>query len=105
MSHRPGPARLLSAALILSLLSAAQAASAADIGLRVRFGLNDEKPTKWDGTVEVAPGRVVHIGGWRFGKGDEVDGVQGWKAQTRPGSRGWAHWAVSSSSGVRLPRP
>ncbi|MBO9689623.1 MAG: carbonic anhydrase family protein [Mitsuaria chitosanitabida] len=30
MSHRPGPARLLSAALILSLLSAAQAASAAD---------------------------------------------------------------------------
>jgi hypothetical protein len=31
-------------------------ASAEDVGLRLRFGLNDKEPTTWDGTVTVAPG-------------------------------------------------
>lgn len=69
---------------IALILAASGIVSAADYGLKIRFGLNDNKPTKWDGTVEVASGRVTHIGGWRFAKGDEVDGTTGWKASTRP---------------------
>src|SRR5690349_20646357 len=57
-------------------------ASAADIGVRIRFGLNDEKPTKWDGTIDIAEGEIKHISGWRFAKGDSIDGVTGWTAST-----------------------
>lgn len=59
-------------------------AQADDLGVRVRFGLNDEKPSKWDGTVEVSEGRVTHITGWRFTAQDTIDGTRGWKTQTRP---------------------
>lgn len=66
----------------------ASASAAAEIGLRIRLGLNDEQPTQWDGTVEVSSGKVVHIGGWRFAKGDEIDGTRGWKCSTRPMAQG-----------------
>jgi hypothetical protein len=60
------------------------AALADDIGIRVRFGLNDKEATVWNGTVAVAPGRVALIGGWRFAQDDKVNGVSGWTARTRP---------------------
>src|SRR5262245_24096848 len=63
---------------------ATTSALADDVGIRVRFGLNDEKSTKWDGTVETSAGRVMHLSGWRFGKGDTIDGVKGWTTSTRP---------------------
>ncbi|MGC3971269.1 MAG: hypothetical protein QM775_29185 [Pirellulales bacterium] len=59
-------------------------AAAADFGVQIRFGLTDEKSTAWDGTITPSVGRVTHIGGWRFGKGDAVAGTTGWKATTRP---------------------
>lgn len=58
--------------------------SAADLGFRIRFGLNDEKSNDWSGTIATSTGRVSHISGWRFGRGDSIDGVAGWKTQTRP---------------------
>lgn len=59
-------------------------ASAADVGVRIRFGLTDRSPTKWDGTLSVAPGQVERIDGWRFQATDEVQGTKGWQASTRP---------------------
>lgn len=74
--------------LRLSLLCAAFAAAfdlaAAEVGLRIRFGLNDKSNTTWDGTVTVSSGRVARISGWRFEQQDKADGVKGWKAATRP---------------------
>jgi hypothetical protein len=57
---------------------------AADIGVRIRFGLIDSGNTTWDGTVSVSPGTVERIDGWRFEQGDQVVGTSGWKASTRP---------------------
>jgi hypothetical protein len=59
-------------------------AHAAEVGLRIRFGLTDDSNTKWDGSVSVAPGKVAGISGWRFQDGDAVVGDSGWKASTRP---------------------
>src|SRR5688572_6517104 len=77
----PCPTRLRLAALLAVF---ALSASAADIGVRIRFGLTDTANTKWAGTVAVAPGQVVSIDGWRFQQLDKVDGITGWKADTRP---------------------
>jgi hypothetical protein len=70
-------------ALAFGLVALSTVSLADDAGIRLRFGLNDRQPTKWDGTVAVAPGRVALIGGWRFADGDAVDGAQGWRATTR----------------------
>jgi hypothetical protein len=65
-------------------LAATPAAPAADVGVRIRFGLTDPQPTNWDSTVAVKPGRVVLISGWRFEQGDHATGTEGWSASTRP---------------------
>jgi hypothetical protein len=58
---------LLSAGCALSLVAIFCSWSmAADAGVRIRFGLEDNEPKTWDGTVSVAPGRVVVVIGWRF---------------------------------------
>jgi len=66
----------------LSLLGAT--ANADDIGIRLRFGLNDKTPTNWDGSVTVSPGQVAGISGWRFTIADSTDGTNSWSAATRP---------------------
>src|SRR5271163_1721620 len=68
----------------LLVILAAHAAMADDIGLRLRFGLNDKEATDWSGTVAVSPGKVALIGGWRFAQTDKADGVAGWSCRTRP---------------------
>ena len=77
----PRPIRFHLAALAAVF---ALSASAADVGVRIRFGLTDTSNGKWDGTVTVAPGQVLSIDGWRFQQLDKVDGTSGWKADTRP---------------------
>src|SRR5262245_39313203 len=57
---------------------------AADVGVRVRFGLTDTEPEKWDGTVNVKPGKVALVSGWRFEQTDQANGTEGWVASTRP---------------------
>jgi hypothetical protein len=60
------------------------AALADDIGIKLRFGLEDKEATDWSGTVSVSPGQVTLIGGWRFTAQDKVDGTTGWSCRTRP---------------------
>jgi len=62
-------------ALLLGLSLLAAAANADDVGVRLRFGLNDKTPTNWDGSVMVSPGRVTSISGWRFTSADSTDGT------------------------------
>src|SRR5580765_1791387 len=57
---------------------------ASDVGVRIRFGLTDSEPKKWDATISVTPGKLERIDGWRFQDGDQVQGTTGWKASTRP---------------------
>src|SRR5262245_9651504 len=59
-------------------------ASAAEVGVRLRFGLTDSEPKTWDGSVNVKPGKVSLISGWRFEQTDHATGVEGWVASTRP---------------------
>src|SRR6516165_12477262 len=59
-------------------------ALASDVGVRIRFGLTDKEPKKWDGTISVVPGKIERVDGWRFEDGDQVQGTTGWKASTRP---------------------
>src|SRR5689334_8603220 len=59
-------------------------AFASDVGVRIRFGLTDKEPNKWDATISLAPGKIERIDGWRFQDVDEIDGTTGWKASTRP---------------------
>src|SRR5688572_21135097 len=71
--------------LVAMLLGAALASgvTAADVGVHIRFGLNDKEPTVWNGTVSVRPGNVALLSGWRFQQGDRADGAS-WTASTRP---------------------
>ncbi len=62
-------------ALLLGLSLLAAAANADDVGVRLRFGLNDKTPINWDGSVTVSPGRVTAISGWRFASADSTDGT------------------------------
>jgi hypothetical protein len=51
--------------------------------VRVLFGLTDEAPSQWDGTISVDSGAVKAIQGWRFGAEDSTDYSHSWKAATR----------------------
>src|SRR5438552_12577730 len=74
----------LPAAILLSILSfAAQPTAAAEVGVRVRFGLTDKEPETWNGSVSVKPGKVAALSGWRFEQTDHANGTEGWVASTR----------------------
>jgi hypothetical protein len=64
-------------------LAVTHPAVAADVGVRIRFGLTDAEPTNWNSTIAVQPGRVTLISGWRFEQGDRASGTEGWTASTR----------------------
>jgi len=70
--------------LTLSAITLAWSVLAADISVRIRFGLTDKEPTKWDGTISAVPGQIERIDGWRFQDGDQVHGTTGWKVSSRP---------------------
>jgi hypothetical protein len=69
--------------LLFSAAMLAWPVLAADVGVRIRFGLTDNAPTKWDGSISVSPGKIERIDGWRFQDADAVEGTSGWKASTR----------------------
>ncbi|MEO7297231.1 MAG: hypothetical protein ABI042_01495, partial [Verrucomicrobiota bacterium] len=75
---------MLRSILFLLAVTFAWPIFASDVGVRVRFGLTDTSPEKWDGTISVSPGKVERVDGWRFENADEVQGTTGWKASTRP---------------------
>ncbi len=73
--------RFLGFALLTSLASTT---FAADLGVRIRFGLTDAGNKVWDGNVSVSPGTVERLEGWRFQESDAVLSPTSWKASTRP---------------------
>lgn len=76
---------LSSALLSIAFLAVvATTAFTDEVGVRLRFGLTDKEPQTWDGTVNVKPGKVSVISGWRFEQSDHANGTEGWIASTRP---------------------
>ncbi|HUR57330.1 MAG TPA: hypothetical protein VM029_06450, partial [Opitutaceae bacterium] len=69
-------------AVCCSLLAASS--FAADIGVRIRFGLTDTGNTDWSGKVSVSPGTIERVDGWRFEEADRVIDKASWQASTRP---------------------
>jgi hypothetical protein len=53
------------------------------VSVRVLLGLGDTSPTPWDGKVRLDRGEVLAVDGYRFRKGDDVNGRDGWKARSR----------------------
>src|SRR5215831_10073470 len=71
------------------LLSQAGGGSAIDVDntirtVRVRFGVNDKDPAKWDGTAAVTGGTILRIRNWHPRAGDIVEN-NSWSLATRRG--------------------
>ena len=52
--------------------------------LRVRFGINDKAPSKWDGSATVTGGTILRIRNWHPRPKEVVDNT-GWTLSTRKG--------------------
>ncbi|HVJ66912.1 MAG TPA: hypothetical protein VM510_02950, partial [Caulifigura sp.] len=50
------------------------AADSDAVTLRIRFGMKDQKPSDWSGSLTPSVGKVESIHGWRWGDGDSADG-------------------------------
>lgn len=48
----------------------------------ILFGVGDEEPTRWDGSLEASGARIVDLSGWRLGREDSVSGSS-WRLATR----------------------
>ncbi|HEY3787378.1 MAG TPA: hypothetical protein VGL71_00930, partial [Urbifossiella sp.] len=56
--------------------------SAQAVGFRIRLGMKETDPTDWSGEINVTPGSVSSIRGWRWAQGDNAKGNT-WKVRTR----------------------
>lgn len=76
--------------LIIAFLFAASAAAghADSLGVLIRFGHTDRRPTNWDGSISLSTGKIASLQGWGFEVADCVTGESSWKADTRPPSVG-----------------
>ena len=48
----------------------------------ILFGVGDEEPTRWDGSLEASGARILDLSGWRLGREDSVSGSS-WRLATR----------------------
>ncbi len=55
------------------------------VSLRVRFGVTDSAPKKWDGTISATGGSVIALRNWRPRPGDKIAGKTGWSFSTKQG--------------------
>lgn len=55
----------------------------AAVSVRVMFGLDRFTPQRWDGSLRVAPGRVVQLGGVHFEGRDRIVGRNSWLLSNR----------------------
>ena len=80
---RPVKAGLVVVVLLIAV-AAMQQESQQIYTVRIVFGLKDQTPTDWNGSLTVfGKGEIVSIEGWQFERPDKVIGVTGWKAKTR----------------------
>jgi hypothetical protein len=52
--------------------------------IRIEFGVNDQSPRSWNGSVSANSGRILSVRNWRPRPGDRVDG-NAWTLATRQG--------------------
>jgi hypothetical protein len=69
--------------LVLVWLLATAVPSPAAVGIRVVLGLNDQNPTKWDGSAVAHGARIASIEGWRLDGDDALAAGDSWKISTR----------------------
>jgi len=55
------------------------------VSFRLRLGLTDTEPRRWDGELEVSGGEVVNLRLWRPRPGDRIEGTHRWQAVSRQG--------------------
>ncbi len=48
----------------------------------ILFGVGEEEPARWDGSIEATGARILDVSGWRLGRDDSVRG-SGWRLATR----------------------
>src|ERR1700674_4283668 len=63
-----------------------QRTPAADDGLRavtLEFGLRDQQPRSWSGSVSISAGTIVRLRGYHFGPNDKIVGDHGWEAASK----------------------
>ena len=53
------------------------------ISFRMVLGETQQKPGDYSGTVSLSAGKVVRLAGWRFFKGDAVQGTSGWRLEIK----------------------
>src|SRR5262249_21749071 len=83
MKTRPLSTLITHLAIAMVATICGNIASAGEAGVRIRFGLMDTEPEKWDGSVSVQPGKVALLSGWRFEQDDHANGTESWVASTR----------------------
>lgn len=74
-------------ALILGLSLACSAALAQEHPLRalnIEFGIKDQEPIPWDGSLSIDKGEVVDLRGYRFKDGESIGENNSWVARTDP---------------------
>ena len=52
------------------------------VAVRLLLGVGDRQEQAWDGRVKIDRGEIVDIEGYRFRKGDQVTGRDGWEARS-----------------------
>lgn len=57
--------------------------SESPVSIRLMFGADRHTPQRWDGSVAVTGGRVLHVSGVHFEGRDEIVGQSGWKLTNR----------------------
>lgn len=48
----------------------------------ILFGVGEEEPTRWDGTIEAEGARILDVSGWHLGRRHSA-AVSGWQLETR----------------------
>ena len=67
---------------LLLLLLVPILASAERIQYCILFGVGQEEPERWDGSIEATGARILAVSGWRMGREDSVTGSR-WQLATR----------------------
>ncbi|MCA9058135.1 MAG: hypothetical protein KDA85_06530, partial [Planctomycetaceae bacterium] len=77
-----GIPRIIAFLSCLLAVTGADLAAADSVTLRIRFGMKDQKPTDWSGSLNLSRGTVDAIRGWRWVDNDSAEGSS-WTARTR----------------------
>lgn len=68
--------------MTLAALAALPLIAQDTVSVRVLFGLTDQQPDRWDGSVSARGATVKSVEGWRLDQADAVEGTS-WKLSTR----------------------